>query len=219
MKTQENKKKLINLIAKVIEDIIYICILIPLIIISLQIVWQLYNNPDEIPNIFGYKIFMIFDENMDKSVKYGDLVFTKNTNPNNLKLNDIIAYRNNMNTIAIHRILDINEQIKNNKETNSEEKTRTFTMETNDTKFVNAQKVEGVLVYRIPRLGTTIYIIQHPLVIVAIESIILIIGIIWIYIAQELDKRDRRKLEIEQTQNEVDTQKKDKQQEKTKQTV
>jgi len=219
MKTQENKKKLINLIAKVIEDIIYICILIPLIIISLQIVWQLYNKPDEIPNIFGYKIFMIFDENMDKSVKYGDLVFTKNTNPNNLKLNDIIAYRNNMNTIAIHRILDINEQIKNNKETNSEEKTRTFTMETNDSKFVNAQKVEGVLVYRIPRLGTVIYIIQHPLVIVAIESIILIIGIIWIYIAQELDKRDRRKLEIEQTQNEVDTQKKDKQQEKTKQTV
>jgi len=49
-------------------------VLVPLTLIALSIVFQLFVYPGKIPNIFGYKVFMVFDEYMDETVKFGDLV-------------------------------------------------------------------------------------------------------------------------------------------------
>jgi len=70
--------------ARIISNFIYTIILIPLIYIAVSVVWQSIIRPEEIPDIFGYKIFMILDRNM-QNVEYGDLVFTKNINAEELK--------------------------------------------------------------------------------------------------------------------------------------
>ncbi len=186
MERQENTEKQKTSIAVIIQNIIFISVLIPLIIIIINIFYQLIVYPDKIPHIFGYKIFMIFDEYMDDSIEFGDLVFTKNVNPNDLQIGDIIAFRNKRNTVAIHKIIDAN--------------TNMFTMktlinETNDTKYVNKENVEGILVYKIPRLGAIVYFIQQPWAMLAIGCVILSAGLVWIYIAQELDERDRKRSE------------------------
>ena len=52
---------------------------------------------------------MIFDKYMDDSIEYGDLVVTKNIEANKLKTGNTIAFRNNMNTVTIHKIINIEE--------------------------------------------------------------------------------------------------------------
>ena len=67
---------------------------------------------------------------------------------------------------------------------------------TSDIKSVSEENVEGLLVYKISKLGIIIYFIQQPLAMVGISCIILSFGLVWIYIAQELDERENRKSEL-----------------------
>ena len=188
MKGQKIRKK--QKVLFIIEDIIFYTILIPLIVITATILFQVITEPDKIPDIFGYKMFMVLDGNMDTSIEYGDLVFTKNICAHKLKVNDVVAFRNNTNKVTIHRIS--NKKI--------EEENITFTMitaqnEVGDTKYVKDEQVEGILIHRIPKIGLIILIIQEPAIMILIVSYILIIGFIVYYIAQELDKIDAEKLE------------------------
>lgn len=183
----------------IVEDILFYIILIPLVIITAVILWQVLFEPEKIPDIFGYKMFIVLDGNMDTSIEYGDLVFTQNKCSNKLKINDVIAFRNKTNKVTIHRI----------SEKKVEDEDIIFTMitatnEVGDTKFVKDKQVEGLLIYRIPYIGLIIFIIQEPAVLAFIVCIILIIGLIVYYIAQELDLRDAEKLKnIEENKNDA----------------
>lgn len=188
MKGQKIRKK--PKVLLIIEDIIFYITLIPLIVITAVILFQVITEPDKIPDVFGYKMFMVLDGNMDTSIEYGDLVFTKNICAHKLKVNDVVAFRNYTNKVTIHRIL--NKKI--------EEEDITFTMitaqnEVGDTKYVKGEQVEGILIHRIPKIGLIILQLQEPAIMLLIVSYILIIGLIAYYIAQELDKIDAEKLE------------------------
>ena len=194
MKEQKIREK--PKVLLILEDIIFYIILIPLITINVIILFQVITEPDKIPDIFGYKMFMVLDGNMDTSIEYGDLVFTKNVYAHKLKVNDVVAFRNHTNKVTIHRIS--NKKI--------EEEDITFTMitaqnEVGDTKYVKGEQVEGILIHRIPKIGLIILIIQEPPVMVLIVCVILIIGLIAYYIAQELDKRDAIRLENQKEEN------------------
>ena len=51
---QPNPKKSIG---EVIGDVIYLIIIIPLLIITLMVIYQSITKPDKVPDIFGYKLF------------------------------------------------------------------------------------------------------------------------------------------------------------------
>ena len=188
MKEQKIREKPKALL--IIEDIIFYIIIIPLIVITGVILFQVITEPDKIPDVFGYKMFMVLDGNMDTSIEYGDLVFTQNICASRLNVNDVVAFRNNTNKVTIHRISNINKQ----------EEDIIFTMitasnEVGDTKFVKDSQVEGIIIHRIPKIGLIILLLQEPAIMLLIVSYILIIGLIAYYIAQELDKIDAEKLE------------------------
>ena len=96
---QHNQKKSIG---EIIGDIIYLIIIIPLLIITLSLTYQSITEPDKVPDIFGYKLFMILDENMEETLEYGDLIITRNINTDELKIGNIVAFRNASNTVTIH---------------------------------------------------------------------------------------------------------------------
>ena len=205
---KQNKQSNFKRIRNIIGDVFYYVILIPLIIITLMVVYQSIAYPDKIPNIFGYKLFMILDDKMDETVEYGDLVFTKNIDCNILKKGNIIAFRNGVNTVTIHEIIDIEEKKEIDQETNEEKMKKTFTMqtatnETLDTKYVEDEKVEGILVKRIAKIGTIIMFIQKPIHLLIIIAIILVIGAFVYFIAAKLDKRDMLKMEEIKTTNQT----------------
>lgn len=183
---QPNRKKSIG---EIIGDAIYLIIIIPLLIITLMVIYQSITKPDKIPDIFGYKLFMILDENMEETLKYGDLTFTHNISIDELKIGDIVAFRNATNTVTIHRIEEISE---------TEEHSKIFIMkaqenEAEDTRNVKEEKIEGILTKRIPKIGLWIMVFQEPLVTLAVIIIIAIIGLIAYYIAGRLDKKDIEK--------------------------
>ena len=68
----------------IFENIIFYSTIIPLIFFTVLILVQRIIFPEEIPNIFGYKLFMILDEKMEESLSSGDLVITKNISSDNL---------------------------------------------------------------------------------------------------------------------------------------
>lgn len=190
----------------IVENIVFYAILIPLLFVTLMVVYQSIFIPDEIPNVFGYKVFIILDEYMDETVKFGDLAITHNIEPNTLKNSDVIAFRNGVNTVTIHKITDIKEEKMLDIKTNEYYDTRVFTMqtlknETSDTKHVKSESVEGILVHKIPKIGAIIYVIQKPINIIIICSIIVAIGTIAYFIAKRLDEKELKELEAKQSQS------------------
>ena len=185
-KTIENTKNVKD--TTLLEDIIFYTIIIPIIIVSIIIIWQKIVTPDKIPDIFGYKMFIVLDENMDQETEYGDLVFTHNVDTNNLKRNDLIVFRNNTNKVTIHRIINITED-----NIGKQFEMQNSRNEVGDTKYVRDTQVEGIIIYRILYIGIIIYSIQKPHVILTLIGIVLLIGLIAYYIAAKLDKRDMEK--------------------------
>ena len=165
MDKKENKIKYIfTKILNLTENIVYYLILIPLVVVTLSIVYQQIVTPEKIPHIFGWKMFIILDQYMDESLEYGDLVFTKNINSDSLTNGNIVAFRNSNDMVVIHKIIDIKLQNEIDSETKEQRNIKTFTMqtainETSDTKYVKDSKIEGILKYRIPFIRNNYYYI------------------------------------------------------------
>ena len=186
----ENEKKITERIKQttLLEDIIFYVIIIPLILISITIIWQRLTEPDKIPDILGYKMFVVLDGDMDQAIEYGDLIFTHNIAPENLEKSNLIAFRNNTNKVTIYRIIKITED-----DIGRQFEMQNSVNEVGDTKYVKENQVEGLIIYRIPNIGIILYKIQEPYIILILIGIVLLIGIVAYYIAGRLDKRDMKK--------------------------
>lgn len=184
------KKKIAERIklTTLLEDIIFYVIIIPLILISITIIWQRLAEPDKIPDILGYKMFVVLDGDMDQAIEYGDLIFTHNIAPENLEKSNLIAFRNNTNKVTIHRIIKITED-----DIGRQFEMQNSVNEVGDTKYVKENQVEGLIIHRIPNIGIILYKIQEPYIILILIGIVLLIGIVAYYIAGRLDKRDMKK--------------------------
>ena len=186
----ENEKKIAERIKQttLLEDIIFYVIIIPLILISITIIWQRLTEPDKIPDILGYKMFVVLDGDMDQAIEYGDLIFTHNIAPENLEKSNLIAFRNNTNKVTMHRIIKITED-----DIGRQFEMQNSVNEVGDTKYVKENQVEGLIIHRIPNIGIILYKIQEPYIILILIGIVLLIGIVAYYIAGRLDKRDMKK--------------------------
>ena len=181
---KNNRKRTKN---EIIEDVIFYVFIMPLVVITAAILLQTIIHPDKIPNVFGYKMFIVLDGNMEQTVSYGDLTFTKNIDTNKLKVNDIIAFRNAEEKVTIHKISEITEE-------NFEKifVMQAKTNETNDTKYVKEDAVEGILVKKIDKVGIIIMYLQEPFVVIFIACFILIIGLVLYYNAQGKEKKKKQ---------------------------
>ena len=181
----EEKNSKVNNKFTIIDDILFLILITMISITAISIVWQRYFLPDKIPDILGYKFFMVLDGKMDKSISYGDLLITRNVDPNDLSKEDVVAFRNNTNRVTVHRVEDIT----------SDEDGRVFVMQTasnevGDTKYVHDSQVEGVIIYRIPKLGAILIKYQEPPIFLAILFVVAIIGGVVYYFAWKLDKKE-----------------------------
>lgn len=142
-------------------------ILVPMLLINLWIMIQSKTNPDKVPNVFGYKPFMVLTSSMEAKILKGDLIITKEVDPSTLEINDIIAFRDTEGTITTHRIID--EITRNN--------VRLFITKgdnnnSQDRNLVTADDIEGIYVLRIPGIGSIMKALSEPSTIV-----ILVLGI------------------------------------------
>lgn len=160
--------------------IAFITILVFMLIINIFIMIQVKSNSNKVPSIFGYKSFIVLSGSMESKIDIGDLVIVKQTKFNDLKVNDIIAFRDNENLVTTHRIID--EVNVNNQKCF---KTKGDSNNTEDEGVVCEKQVEGKYQWKIAKIGSFIMFIQTPLGFMIMMLTILIICILIYFISSK----------------------------------
>ncbi len=183
---KEKKKSTVGTIIK----IVFFTIATVFLLIAGTIVYKAYKYPDKVPDIFGIKPMIVLSGSMETSIYTGDLVFAKIVDPNTLENNDIIAFRNENDKVTTHRIVEIV-----NEDGTKKFKTKGDNNNTEDANLVETSDVEGIYIGRIPKVGNFLLFMQKPIGLIVVLLIILVIGLIWLYIA---NKKDDKKFRIDE---------------------
>lgn len=147
--------------------IIICCVLSILLIFNISIIIQAKINKDKVPNIFGYKPFMVLSGSMESQIHKGDLIIVKTINPELLKENDIIAFRDQQNTVTTHRIIDIV-----SKDGVTYFVTKGDNNDSQDQNLVEFTDVEGIYTFRIGGIGNVLASLSKPTTIIIILLLI-----------------------------------------------
>ena len=196
-------------IGKIVKIIVAI-IAIPILLISIMIVYKANKYPDKIPDIFGIKPMIVLSGSMEAQIHTGDLVFVKMVDTNILKENDVISFRNEEDKVTTHRIVEIIDE-------NGTRKFRTKgdANNTEDDKLVEEKDVEGIYIARIAGVGNFLMFMHEPIGLATILIVILVIGLIWLHFANKHDDKVFA-FENEQERKEFEEYKKMKEQQKNK---
>ena len=115
---------------------------------------------------FGIKVAVILTGSMEPTLKINDFVIIKK--PNNIKVNDIISYKNDTSEKEIiHRVIKID----NNKVITKGDANNTEDMP------IDKKNVTGIYVSKIKYLGQIISFIKKPIIFSTIITIIITIMI------------------------------------------
>ena len=191
-----------------ILKIIFFIIIIPLLTISLIIMIKARMYPDKVPDVFGYKPMIVLSGSMETSIYTGDLVFVKMVDPSTLNENDIIAFRNETNTVTTHRIIEII-----NENGNRLFRTKGDNNSSSDISPVSSEVIEGVYVSKISGLGNVLMFLKEPKSLIILLLFTLVLGLIWIQVMEKNENREKQK-EDEKYRKEFEEFKKMKQQTK-----
>lgn len=180
---------------KIIKYVI-LTILVFLAGLFISVFIQTKINPNKIPSMFGYKPFIVLSGSMETEIYKGDLAIVKKINPDELKENDIIAFRDDDNYVVTHRIVEI-------VTTNGKKEfvTKGDNNNIEDDGTVSLDKVEGKYINKISGFGNVLLVMQKPLTLVIILVIIIVAGILWIVLDNNKLSIDERK-ELEQLRKE-----------------
>lgn len=178
---------------KRVLKIVFVTILLIILLINISIIIQTKLKPNLVPNIFGYKPFIVLSGSMESKISVGDLVFVKKVNPNELKVGDIIAFRDSEDIVTTHRIVDI--ETKDNKLCFV---TKGDANNANDDGIVYSNMVEGKYQTKIAKLGNAILFIQEPIgFVVMLMSILIICLLVYSFQSKKISKEEKFKTEEE----------------------
>lgn len=177
-------------IGKVLGYIVVSILILLVILIGIVFV-QTKTNPDRIPTIFGYKPFIVLSGSMETELYKGDLAIVKSVEVKDLKVNDIIAFKDKENYVVTHRIVDI---VKDNGITKFV--TKGDNNNTKDSGYVEEDNIEGIYINKISGFGNVLLFMQKPSTLAITLIIIVIGGAAFIMIDNsKLSVSDRKELE------------------------
>lgn len=181
----EKHNKKVKLIGKIASIIFYI-IAIPIIIFSFTLIIKTFINPNEIPDFFGYKSFIIISGSMEPTIMTGDAIFVKEVPESEIKVNDIISFKEkDGENITTHRIIEIKEE-----DGIKKYKTKGDNNNAEDKNLTTYNQIEGKYLFKINNFGTISNILQNKIFLIILS--ILIIFIYW-YSKRLKDKKQIRR--------------------------
>lgn len=168
---------------KKIVSIIILIILLPVLFVYGVILVNSYTHPDEIPSFFGWKPFIVLSGSMETEIYAGDLVIVKEVDIEEIKKEDIIAFKQG-DIVITHRIVDIVEEDGMTKYI-----TQGDNNNTKDNGYVLPEQIEGLYQFKVSRLGNLAMFIQTPIGMISCLSI----PLIFLVLLQIIDGRKERK--------------------------
>lgn len=183
-------------ILKKILTIIVMIILCGVLFASGVILVNSYIRPNEVPSFFGWKPFIVLSGSMETQIMTGDIAVVKEVNTNELKDNDIIAFKDNEDIVITHRIVEI---VKDD-DGNTKYKTKGDNNNSEDDGYVYPEQVEGIYKFRIAKIGNLALFIQTPVGMVVCISIplIMLLLIQWADSEKEKKYKDSKQQEIDE---------------------
>lgn len=157
----EKRKDKAKRIRTVISIIAYILI-IPLLIYNISLIAQAVINPDKTPSFLGIKTYTIISGSMEPAIKVGDIIIVKDTQGNDLKINDVISFRQGQ-TVVTHRIVEIQE-----KDGEKLYITKGDNNNIEDSGEALYSQIEGKVIGRIPFLGRISRMLQGKVMMIVI---------------------------------------------------
>ena len=147
-----------GLLQKIVGAVgIALCVVfVPLLLINVTLIVKSYTSPDKVPDFLGYKPFIVLSGSMEPSIMTGDMVFVKETDPDSLKVGDVIAYKSG-SAVVTHRIVEV-------KSENGETRYVTQGDANNaaDQSLVKPADVEGIYQRRVAGAGNLAMFMQTP---------------------------------------------------------
>ena len=140
-----------------------------ILICDVYLILQMIKNPTDTAQLFGYRCFSVASGSMEPTLQIGDLIITKEKSKKDIKVGDIISFKDGDSTIT-HRVIKVISQ-------NGEilYQTKGDNNNVSDEKNIKYEDVEGVYVDHIPELGKMYIYIQKSPVVIFILIIIYII--------------------------------------------
>ena len=99
------KNKIIYTVIKILVVIILI-ITITAILINIVVICKTLVEPNKIPDVLGYKAFLIIEAQEDENTNKATVIFTKNTDTKNIKTEDAIVINVN-NILAMQKVKEV----------------------------------------------------------------------------------------------------------------
>ncbi len=175
---------------------IALCVVfVPLLLINVTLIVKSYTSPDKVPDFLGYKPFIVLSGSMEPSIMTGDMVFVKETDPDSLKVGDVIAYKSG-SAVVTHRIVEV-------KSENGETRYVTQGDANNaaDQGMVKPADVEGIYQRRVAGAGNLAMFMQTTTGMILFVVCPLVLFVLWDVIRRQLESRKEvsrtKELELE----------------------
>lgn len=134
-----------------------------------------------VPRFFGYENFAVISGSMEPNMPVGSIVYASPEEFNDIKVNDVISFKVNSETMVTHRVVEIDKE-------NQSFITKGDANDVNDADPVNYSQVIGVVKMCIPFLGYITMYIRTPLGIAVLFGIVFVI--LFLNFLPELLKKD-----------------------------
>ena len=102
------KHKLLTIVGAVL-----CVILLPILIMNLTLIIKSYVHTDEVPSLGGNTPLIVLTDSMLPEIASGDLIITQHIDPQDVKVNDVIAFfdpAGNGSSVVTHRVIEIVEK-------------------------------------------------------------------------------------------------------------
>ncbi len=174
-----------GLLQKIVGAVgIALCVVfVPLLLINVTLIVKSYTSPDKVPDFLGYKPFIVLSGSMEPSIMTGDMVFVKETDPDSLKVGDVIAYKSG-SAVVTHRIVEV-------KSENGETRYVTQGDANNaaDQGLVKPADVEGIYQRRVAGAGNLAMFMQTTTRMILFVVCPLVLFVLWDVIRRQLESR------------------------------
>lgn len=169
-------KKVLKAILNLTINILVIIALV-ILLISIYYIFQTRVLKKDFVNIFGYTIFEVATGSMSGTIEVGDVIIVKLTK--DVKLEDIVVYRQDKNFIT-HRIIKMDgEEIITKGDANN---TEDIPITIND--------IIGRVIFTVRKVGIWKKVLFTPQVLISLTITIVLIGITIIYNPKENKKEN-----------------------------
>ena len=93
--------------------IVLCVILIPILIVNMTLIVKSFTNKDEVPSIGGITPLIVLSPSMEPDIMTGDLIFSKDVDPKDIKEGDVISFFDPMGSgtaVVTHKVKEVIEQ-------------------------------------------------------------------------------------------------------------